>query len=191
MVTYQFIAPRGADLLRLRIPFPLTWRAERGSLRVLKSDTDRSFGQRGSFFVPTEELFDSHIQADAYGGASGHLVIATDVACAATAGEPDWHALRFAYARGSRGFGLALAQSMFTHPGYAWDIHAVVSHLDASLKGVQTALFRDAYSYDATLRRCRRLHDMFDRGHAGCHFMRVTPTRHAPSITTNIEKTHA
>ncbi|AQH02625.1 hypothetical protein A9R05_27220 [Burkholderia sp. KK1] len=173
MLTYTFVSPRGAALLRLRIPFPLTWRSERGFLRVLKSDTERTFGQSGSFFVPTEELFDSHILPDAHGSAAGQLVIAADFDHAGLACEPDWSSLRSVYARGSRGLGLALAQSMFKHPWYGWDIQLVAARLELTSKGLQTALFRDAYSYEAALRRCRRLHGMLERGHSGCFFTRV------------------
>jgi hypothetical protein len=173
MLTYKFISPRGAVLSRLRIPFPLTWRAERGSLRVQKSGTERMFGQRGSFFVPMEEMFDSHILPDAYGSAVGQLVIATDPGHSDSGCEPDWASLRSAYVRGSRGYGLALAQRMFTHPWFEWDLRFVAAQLATTSKDLQATLFRDAYSYESALRRSRRLHGMLERGHSGCFFTRI------------------
>lgn len=133
--------------------------------------------------MPTEELFDSHILPDAHGSAAGQLVIAADFDHAGSASEPDWSSLRSAYARGSSGFGLALAQSMFKHPWYVWDIQLVAARLELTSKGLQTALFRDAYSYEAALRRCRRLHGMLERGHSGCFFTKVIePGRARPTL---------
>ncbi|WP_233859538.1 hypothetical protein [Paraburkholderia sp. HD33-4] len=119
-------------------------------------------------------MFDSLILPDAYGSAAGQLLIAVDFGHPGSACEPDWSALRSACKRGSEGLGLALAQTMFTHPWYEWQLRPVASQLGTTSKGLQAALFRDGYSYESALRRCRRLHGMLERGHSGCFFTRVS-----------------
>jgi hypothetical protein len=118
--------------------------------------------------VRSEELFDVCAIPDETGAAIGWLELEINVCSTAT--EPDWKVLKQAFLRDGGGFGLALAQDMFRVPWYAWRIEDVARELGVTRRSLQMALFRESYSFDAALRRCRRLNQLLREGDARCRF---------------------
>lgn len=164
---YRFDTTRKIEWKGLRLPFASTWRAERGH-HVLT----RRLGERPLHLnVPTriwaEELIDVCAVPDQTGAATGWLELDIETRAAIT--EPDWNALRQAFTA-SGGFGLALAQAMFRLPQYAWRIEQVARELGVTRRSLQMTLFRESYSFDAALRRCRRLHEWLRYGDRRCRF---------------------
>lgn len=118
-----------------------------------------------------EEMFDVHMMPDETGAVTGRLEI--DLMLRNKQSEPDWHSLALSYACNGRGFGLALTQSMFASPSYPWTLESLAARLGARPRAIQMALFRESYSFDAALRRCRSLHTLLRAGHAHCTFEAV------------------
>ncbi|TDG06062.1 hypothetical protein E1N52_22795 [Paraburkholderia guartelaensis] len=108
---------------------------------------------------------------DETGAAIGWLELEIDTWTTTT--EPDWRRLMQAFSRNGGGFGLALAQDMFRLPWYAWRIEDVARALGVTRRSLQMALFRESYSFDAALRRCRRLNQMLREGDARCRFAAI------------------
>lgn len=136
----------------------------------------KRFGERQlGLNVPTrvraEEMFDVCAMPDETGAAIGWLEL--DIETLATATEPDWKVLKQAWSRDQGGFGLALAQDMFRLPLYAWRIEDVARALSVTRRSLQMALFRESYSFDAALRRCRRLNQLLREGDARCRFAAI------------------
>ena len=121
--------------------------------------------------VRTEELFDVCAIPDETGAAIGWLELEIGACGAAT--EPDWKGLTQAFSRDGGGFGLALAQNMFRLPWYAWRIEDVARALGVTRRALQMALFRESYSFDAALRRCRRLNQLLREGDARYRFAAI------------------
>jgi AraC-like DNA-binding protein len=106
-----------------------------------------------------EQLFDVEVIPDHTGAATGWLEVQMPELTSRAA--PDWKHLAVILRRSARpGIGLALTQSMFGCPCYAWTVGRVADELGVSRRELQMALFREAYSFAATLRRCRRLNKL-------------------------------
>jgi len=165
---YRFDTMRETQLKGLRFPFALAWRAERGRHVLTSRLGGKELGLNAPMRVRTEEMFDVCAIPDETGAASGWLELEID-GCL-TASEPDWKGLTQAFSRDRGGFGLALAQDMFRLPTYAWRIDDVARALGVTRRSLQMALFRESYSFDAALRRCRRLNQLLHEGDARCGF---------------------
>jgi hypothetical protein len=113
--------------------------------------------------LKAEQLFGIHMTPDSSGAVTINLAI--DVGQTTRRPEPDWAELARVYLE-ARGFGQALAQSMFKNPLYPWNLGQTASALGAQPRSLQMALFREGYSFDAALRRCRRLHTLLEEGDA-------------------------
>lgn len=139
-------------------------------------------------------MFDVSMMPDETGAVTGRLEIDLDVSDAEA--EPDWNALAAALSSNVRGVGLALTQTMFRFPWHGWKLEAVAARLDTTPRMLQMALFREAYSFDATLRRCRRLNSLLQIGHAHCTFSPARKDQRgcvpslAPNLTDAIHESH-
>ncbi|MBN3728973.1 hypothetical protein G3N92_33035, partial [Burkholderia sp. Ac-20379] len=119
--------------------------------------------------LPAEQLFDIEVVPGRSGAAAGAIVLPAPAFVAGGGTEPDWAALRAQLGAqpactARHGFALALTQAMFELPGYAWRIERVARELDVSRRAIQMALFRECYSFNAALLRCRRLNRLLDGG---------------------------
>ncbi|WP_321802289.1 hypothetical protein [Burkholderia sp. BCC1988] len=152
---YRFASTRGFRFGALRFPFPLVWKTERGSHVIAGNESAAVRDWRSCTFVPAEHLFDVEVIPDDTGAATGWLEVQMPIQ--PILAEPDWSHLADLLRRSRSGFGLALTQSMFRFPSYAWEISVVAAQLGVSRRSLQMALFRESYSFDAALRRCRRL----------------------------------
>jgi hypothetical protein len=157
---YQLNAMRSVRIDGLRIPFPSYWCAVRGTQR-LSTSNDIRLSTHPDAFVRAEQLFAIHMTPDSSGAVTINLTI--DIGPSRSRLEPDWDQLRRAYLYG-RDFGPALVQSMFQMPRYAWRLGEVAAALEAPPRSLQMTLFREGYSFDAALRRCRRLHMLLEAG---------------------------
>ncbi|MBN3793055.1 hypothetical protein [Burkholderia sp. Ac-20353] len=171
-MAYQFIATRGVELKALRFPFPLRWHSERGILQLSTACGGELVCRGSNVPVRPEELFDVQMAPDETGAVAGRLELGLTVKGPLL--EPDWDTLTSIYSSNGRGFGLALAQNMFRLPWYPWSLENVASQLDTKPRALQMTLFRECYSFDAALRRCRRLDTLLREGNAHCSFERVT-----------------
>jgi hypothetical protein len=168
VLAYQFVATRGVELKGLRFPFPLRWYSERGIHRLSKGCRGELLRRGGYARIRLEELFDVQMTPDETGAVTGRLELGLTVKN--TLSEPDWRALALMYSSKYRGFGVVLAQNMFQLPWYPWTIETVASRLDTKPRALQMTLFRECYSFDAALRRCRRLDTLLRVGNAHCIF---------------------
>jgi hypothetical protein len=168
---YRFDTMRETQLKGLRFPFALAWRAERGCHVLTSRLGGKQLGLNAPMRVRTEEMFDVCAIPDETGAASGWLELEIDACTTATV--PDWNGLMQAFSRDGGGFGLALAQAMFRLPWYAWRIEDAARALGVTRRSLQMALFRESYSFDAALRRCRRLNQLLREGDARCRFAAI------------------
>jgi hypothetical protein len=171
MLAYRFVATRGVEITGLRFPFALRWCAGRGIHQLSRSRSGERFRPCGEVLIHREEMFDVHMMPDATGAVTGRLEI--DLMQRHEQSEPDWRSLALTYVSSGRGFGLAVTQSMFALPAYSWTLDALAARLGATPRAIQMALFRESYSFDAALRRCRYLHTLLRVGHAHCTFEAV------------------
>ncbi|MGR3908323.1 hypothetical protein Q3A80_14870 [Burkholderia sp. SR8] len=118
--------------------------------------------------VPLECLFDVEVIPDESGAATGSLLVDAPDNVAST--EPDWNHLAQLLMCSKFGFGLALTQSMFNLPTYPWAIEATAMKLGVSRRFLQMALFRESYSFESALRRCRALNHLLTSGDSPLHF---------------------
>ncbi|WP_155630848.1 hypothetical protein [Burkholderia cepacia] len=177
MLAYQFIATRVVELKELRFPFPLKWHPERG-IHHLSNECGGELLRRGSFIgVRPEELFDVQMMPDETGAVAGRVEL--NLTVISTPLEPDWDTLESVFSNNCRGFGVLLAQSMFQLPWYPWTIKTVASRIGTKPRALQMALFRECYSFDAVLRRCRRLNTLLQLGSDDCTFERVSDPANA------------
>lgn len=159
---YRFASVRGFRLGTLRFPYPLVWHTERGMHRIAASRAEMPALTGGLTRLHAEQLFDIEVAPGRSGAAAGSIVLPAPAFVTGGGAEPDWAALRarlHAQLNGTtrQGFALALTQAMFELPGHAWQIERVARELGASRRTLQMTLFRESYSFDAALRRCRRL----------------------------------
>lgn len=164
---YRFDTTRKMEWKGLRFPFASTWRAERGHHVLTRRLGEKPLRPDIPTRIWPEELIDVCAIPDQTGAATGWLEL--DIDASVTATEPDWNALRQAF-KASGGFGLALAQAMFRLPQYTWRIEEVAHELGVTRRSLQMTLFRESYSFDAALRRCRRLHEWLSFGDPRCRF---------------------
>jgi hypothetical protein len=178
---YRFDATRAVELKGLRFPFASTWRAERGHHVLTKRMGRQRLNLDAPMRVDREEMIDVCAIPDETGAASGWFELHTGVCVSTTV--PDWATLSAAFSRGE-GFGLALTQAMFGLPGYAWRIEIVAAELGITRRALQMTLFRESYSFDAALRRCRRLNQLLRDGDARCRFAPIlrSAVREPPSL---------
>ncbi|MGU7776157.1 hypothetical protein ACV229_39135 [Burkholderia sp. MR1-5-21] len=179
VLAYQFVATRGVELRELRFPFPLIWHSDRGIHQVSKGSGGELLRGGSHVRIRMEELFDVQMTPDETGAVSGRLELGVTVDRALS--EPEWDALALMYASNSRGFGVALTQSMFQLPWYPWTIEKVASQLDAKPRALQMTLFRECYSFNAALRRCRGLDTLLRVGNAHCAFEIVADSVEEPA----------
>jgi len=163
---------REVTLTDLRFPFTARWYSERGVVKL-----SRRYGselvRRGHFaHVRREELFDVAMSPDQTGAVAGQLQL--DLPARSGNTEPDWPALASAYENTEGGLGFVLAQNMFFAPEYPWTIGALASRLAIKPRMLQMRLFQECYSFDAVLRRCRRLNALLQIGGPDCTFEVIT-----------------
>ncbi|WP_124612020.1 hypothetical protein [Burkholderia sp. Bp9143] len=168
MLAYQFFALREVTLTDLRFPFTARWYSERGVVKLSKRYGSELVRRDGFAHVRREELFDVAMSPDQTGAVAGQLQL--DLPAQGGNSEPDWCALAAAYENGKGGLGFVLAQNMFLLPEYPWTISALASRLAIKPRMLQMSLFQECYSFDAVLRRCRRLNALLQLGGAGCVF---------------------
>jgi hypothetical protein len=159
-LNYQLSAMRNVRIGDLRFPFPSRWRAVRGTQRVSTSN-DTGLPAHSEVRIKAEQLFDIHMTPDSSGAVTTHLTI--DLGPITLRSEPDWDELGRAYPF-TRGFGMVLARSMFQIPVYPWNLRETASALRTQPRSLQMTLFREGYSFDAALRRCRRLNVLLEEG---------------------------
>ncbi|SIT41411.1 conserved hypothetical protein [Paraburkholderia ribeironis] len=159
---YQLSATRSVQLNDLRFPFPSHWRAVRGTQR-LSTASNAGLSLHSEARVRAEQLIDIFMTPDTSGGVTTHLTI--DFGPMTPRPDPDWDELGRVYHH-ARGFGLALARSMFQTPYYPWKLHETASALGTLPRSLQKTLFRECYSFDAALRRCRRLNGLLEEGNS-------------------------
>ncbi len=157
------------ELKGLRFPFPLTWRAERGHHALTRRAGIGHAVLNCPVRVRVEELFDARAIPDETGAATGWLELDIDLRGAVCG--PDWHELAVALRRGNGSFGLALTQGMFKAPSYAWTIEEVARELGVTRRELQMTLFRESYSFDAALKRCRSLNGLLRQSDTRCRFV--------------------
>ncbi|WP_321897430.1 hypothetical protein [Burkholderia cepacia] len=178
-MAYQFIATRVVELKELRFPFPLKWHPVRG-IHHLSTGCGEALIRRDSYInIRPEELFDVQMTPDETGAVAGRVELSLTMID--TLLEPDWDTLASVYSKNCRGFGVLLAQNMFQQPWYPWTIRAVASRLDTKPRALQMALFRECYSFDAMLRRCRRLNTLLQLGSHDCTFEMIVDSADAPT----------
>jgi hypothetical protein len=156
---YRIASTRGFRIESLRFPFPLTWCAERGTHKVSRGTDPVTIEPGRQTDLRTEQLFDIEVVPDSSGAATGWLKL--QVPPYSPRAEPDWAYLKTVLAGSCRlGIGLELTRSMFSFPGFHWKIDRVARMLGVSPRILQMALFRESYSFAATLARCRRLNQI-------------------------------
>ncbi|AFT90175.1 hypothetical protein LMG9964_06248 [Paraburkholderia phenoliruptrix] len=175
---YQLSATRSVRIDNLRFPFPLRWRAVRGRFRL---STARNAGDttRSEVRLRAEQLFDICMTPDSSGAVTTNLAI--DFGPFRPRLEPDWDELGRVYPY-SRGFGLALVRSMFQSPYFPWDLRETAWALRTPPRSLQMTLFREGYSFDAALRRCRQLNTLLEKGDTMTGLSAVCVGREAPGI---------
>jgi hypothetical protein len=192
-LAYQLNATRSVQIEGLRLPFPSHWRSVRGTQRLTTSN-DARLESASDVRVKAEQLFGLHMTPDSSGAVTVDLVI--DVGLTLPRAEPDWTELARVFLK-TRGFGPALARSMFQLPFYPWKLGETAAALGTQPRSLQMTLFREGYSFDAALRRCRRLHILLDGGHSvsGLKVMRKSQEprldfhrQHACAISTPVDQ---
>jgi len=171
VLAYRFVATRGVEIRELRFPFALRWHAGRGIHLLSKTHGGARFRSGDEVRIGLEEMFDVRMIPDETGAVTGRLELEQMIR--AERPVPDWRWLALAYSAHGRGFGLALTQSMFGLPWYPWTLDSLATHLCAKPRSIQMALFRESYSFDAALRRCRHLNTLLRVGLAHCRFEAV------------------
>ncbi|MEK6423956.1 MAG: hypothetical protein V4801_30580 [Burkholderia gladioli] len=155
---YRFASARGFRLGTLRFPYPLAWHTERGTHRIAPPRAEAPVLTGGLTRLPAEQVFDIVVMPGRSGAAAGSIVLPAPAFVDGSGAEPDWAALHAQLTCTARhGFALALTQAMFELPAYAWQIERVAYELAVSRRTLQMALFRECYSFNAALLRCRRL----------------------------------
>lgn len=139
----------------LRIPYPLLWTPIHGRQIISAEVALRRAATGISWFLPVETLFSAHVQPGIEGCASGTLTL--ENFCEAEDGLPDWNSLREAYWARTLPFGQILAQQMFRSPSHPWSLSDASLALDVGRHDLKRRLFREAYSFASTLKRCRML----------------------------------
>lgn len=156
----SFSLSRPLHLHELRCPFPIDWAQHAGVHAVQAESVLSKRAQGPGWHIPAEALFTVSLAPGGDGCASGTLTLES-CPSGALLGGPDWPALREAFAAmGSPScapFGRALAQQMFLWPGHAWTLSEVSDALGVEGRLVRMRLFREAYSFASTLRRCGML----------------------------------
>ena len=157
---YQLNATRGVRLDDLRFPFPSHWRTVRGIQR-LSTSKDTGLTSHPELRLKAEQLFGIQMTPDSSGAVTINLSM--DFGPTVPSLEPNWVELGRVYLEAC-GVGPSLARSMFRMPNYQWKLGETASALGVRPRSLQMALFREGYSFDATLRRCRRLHTLLEQG---------------------------
>lgn len=140
----------------LRIPVPIHWTPEHGTHQLSAEKALRKWPTEKGWAVPAEILFSIHIEPGVRGSASGTLTLcSSDLE---RANGPDWFALHDAYRHSRSTFGSTLAREMFLLPEHPWNIQDVSAVIGVIPRELRCRLFREAYSFSASLRRCRLLH---------------------------------
>ncbi|WP_459624386.1 hypothetical protein [Burkholderia sp. 3C] len=160
----SFSLARPLRLHHLRCPFPIDW-AQHAGVHAVEAEAVLAKRAHGpGWRIPAETLFTVSLTPGEDGCASGTLTLESCPA-GALLGGPDWGALREAFAAADSAsrnascipFGRTLAQQMFLWPGHAWALSEVSRELGVESRAVRMRLFREAYSFASTLRRCRML----------------------------------
>ncbi|KND57616.1 hypothetical protein BVER_02417 [Candidatus Burkholderia verschuerenii] len=152
----RFNLSRTLKVQDLRFPVPIHWSPGHGEHRLTAETALRKGPSGTGWSVPAEVLFSFSIEPGVRGCASGTLTLCssgTDL----TDG-PDWGALHKSYWDVASTFGATLAREMFTRPEYPWTIEEVAAIAGVTPRELRGRLFRQAYSFSSTLRRCRLLH---------------------------------
>jgi len=151
----RFCFSRPVHLRDLRFPFALVWTADRGTHAISGTAGAALLAPGVGWPVAAETLFSMKLAPDVQGVASGMLSLACPAGTHTR--EPDWGALRRAYAAHDVPFGRVLAQQMFCHPSCPWRLADTAAALGIEVRALQMRLFREAYSFAAALKRCRML----------------------------------
>jgi hypothetical protein len=147
----RFNVSRTIAASNLRVPYPVSWRATQGRVALGAASSVRTITSGECCSLPAETLFSLRIEPGVEGRAAGVIVL--DALDAARRGGPDWTRLVRAFRSEEACFGHALAQQMFVHPAYGWRMHDVAAMLGETARSLQMRLFREAYSFSATIRR--------------------------------------
>lgn len=151
----HFSFSRTVQAHSLRVPFPVLWNPHLGAHAVAAEVTLKRTAPGLGWVVPAETLFSVDLAPGIEGCAAGTLTL--ELFDSGVHSAPDWTSLHAAYWTRSSLFGRALAQQMFIAPAYPWNIAEVSRTLGEDIRTVQMRLFREAYSFTSTLRRCRML----------------------------------
>ena len=151
-----FQLSRTLSALDLRIPFPVQWMPITGAHHISAEVTLRGDTHEQGWKIPEETLFSISIEPGVEGFAAGCITLQSFVI--EHADVLDWATLREAYEEEKAlPFGRALARQMFNHPNYPWSVAETAASLGTDSRGLRARLFREAYSFSSTQKRCRML----------------------------------
>ncbi|MEM5342898.1 hypothetical protein [Paraburkholderia azotifigens] len=153
----RFRLARTVSIQNVRFPFPILWHAHTGCHQLdAEVALKRCTAIDGTgLHIPAETLFSVTIEPGIEGSASGTLTLESFEI--RISGMPEWQELHHAFRQRKTPFGRTLAQQMFTYPAYPWATSEVSSRIEVDSRRLRSRLFQEAYSFAATLRRCRML----------------------------------
>ncbi|WP_429577677.1 hypothetical protein [Paraburkholderia youngii] len=152
----RFDVSRTLKVNDLRVPVPIYWTPEQGEHQLAAEKALRKGPKGMGWTIPAEVLFSFNIVPGLRGCASGILTLSAPTA--GCAGHPNWLALHESYWDVESTFGATLAREMFTLPEYPWTVEEVAAIVGVTARELRGRLFRQAYSFSSTLKRCRLLH---------------------------------
>jgi len=152
----RFSLSRTLKVQDLRIPVPVHWAPEHGVHRLSAEKALRKWPTGTGWAIPAEVLFSIDIEPGVRGCATGTLTL-----CSSELGRrsgPDWCGLQNAYWNISSTFGSTLSREIFLSPEHPWTIDEVSAFIGVTARELRGRLFREAYSFSTSLKRCRLLH---------------------------------
>lgn len=186
---YRFAFSRSVHARNLRFPVPMHWCLAAGAGELLIEGVP-SRDACSEWHIPAEHAFDVALSPGIEGVAAGHVMLEGRVPQCEAA--PDWCALQYVFAARERSFGQALAQAVFEAPEFAWQLDDTARRIGISSRALQMRLFREAYAFSSTVRRCRLLHlwlqAMFAQpaADAGSHVARANAASLEASFSTHL-----
>jgi AraC-like DNA-binding protein len=186
----RFNLSRTLKVQDLRIPVPVLWIPEHGEHRLTAETALRKGPSGTGWTVPAEVLFSFSIEPGVRGRASGTLNLCWQAP--EDEAKPDWCALHESYWDIDSTFGATLAREIFTLPEYPWTIEEVSAIVGVSPRELRGRLFRQAYSFSSTLRRCRLLHAFLSAlspDHPSLNLTQTT-TRYKHHLDNTFKATH-
>jgi hypothetical protein len=155
VMNLRFRLAQPVSIQNVRFPFGIRWHCHTGLYDISAEVALKRVTEVSGWYIPPETLFSVSVKPGIEGNASGTLALESPVTL--TPLTPDLQSLHHAFWQGKAPFGRALAQQMFLHPAYEWSIAEVSKSVGVDTRLLRARLFREAYSFASTLRRCRLL----------------------------------